>query len=81
MNAAAVAERERREYEAQQVVRGAWLAAALHRQRRLPRLEKLLRGPAQVKKTGRDEVRREWEELQAVFGKSSLTSLEKRGKG
>lgn len=61
-------ERQRRRYE--EMVCGAWLAAALRRQKRLPKLERLLgkeKRPRRVTRS-RGERRREWEELKRRFG-------------
>jgi len=62
------AERQRAKYE--EVVYGAWMAAALQRQKKLPKLERLLGKEKRPRKDARsaEERRKEWEEIKRKFG-------------
>lgn len=57
----------RQEQRQQELTVLAWSVAALMRQKKLPRLERLLKKGEGQKKTA-EEARREWEELQKEFG-------------
>jgi len=69
LNAMAEGYRWRQEQRQQELTVLAWTTAALIRQKKLPRLERLLKSPESErhKKTA-EEARREWEELQKEFG-------------
>lgn len=56
----------RQEQRQQELTVLAWSTAALMRQKKLPRLERLLKKGEGQKKTA-EEARREWEELQKEF--------------
>lgn len=59
--------RWRQEQRQQELTVLAWTTAALMRQKKFPRLEKLLKSDKKQEKSP-DEMRREWEELQKEFG-------------
>lgn len=59
--------RWRQEQRQQELTVLAWTTAALMRQKKLPRLEKLLK-PFRKQEKSSEELQQEWEELRKEFG-------------